>query len=88
MRSKTGSGLRQPGLMAFARKALTRMKGLTSLIFMTAVKLEVVMEISNRSSAVRYEPSTIVAERDFVIVHKSRHWQGRGFAIDPGLNPF
>jgi hypothetical protein len=29
--------------MAFARAALTRMKGLTPLIFMTAVKLKVVM---------------------------------------------
>ena len=42
MRTRTGSGLRQPGLMAFAREALTRMKGLTPLILMTAVKLEVV----------------------------------------------
>jgi hypothetical protein len=47
MRIKTGSGLRQPGLTAFARAALTRMKGLTPLIFMTAVKPKVVMEISN-----------------------------------------
>jgi hypothetical protein len=45
MRTRTGSGLRQPGLMVFARVALTRMKGLMPLIFMTAVKVEVVMEI-------------------------------------------
>jgi hypothetical protein len=32
-RSRTGSGLRHPGLMAFARMALTKMKGLTPLIF-------------------------------------------------------
>src|SRR6266853_1521750 len=46
MRTRTGSGLRQPGLMAFDRKALTRMKGLTPLIFMTAVKPKVVIGIS------------------------------------------
>jgi len=38
MRTRTGSGLRQPGLMVFARTALTRMKGLTPLIFMIAVE--------------------------------------------------
>ena len=40
MRTRTGSGLRQPGLMAFAREALTRTKGLTPLIFMTASSLK------------------------------------------------
>jgi hypothetical protein len=41
MRTRTGSGLRQPGLMAFAREAFTRMKGLTPRIFITALKLVV-----------------------------------------------
>jgi hypothetical protein len=45
----TGRGLRQPGLMALARRALTRMKGLTPLILMAAVKTEVVMEIAARA---------------------------------------
>jgi hypothetical protein len=47
MRTRTGSGLRHPGLMAFALRALTRMKGLTPLICMTAVKPEAPMEILN-----------------------------------------
>jgi hypothetical protein len=47
MRTRTGSGLRHPGLMAFALRVLTRMKGLTPLIFMTAVKPEAPMEIPN-----------------------------------------
>jgi len=45
-RTRTGSGLRQFGLMALAREALTRMKGLMPLIFMTAVKVEVAIGVS------------------------------------------
>src|ERR1700736_6040776 len=44
-RTRTGRGLRHPGLMAFARNALTRIKGLPFRIFMTAAKPKVVMEI-------------------------------------------
>src|SRR6202035_4468812 len=38
MRTRTGSGLRQPGLMTLAREGLTRMKGVTPRILMTALK--------------------------------------------------
>jgi len=60
MRTRTGSGLRQPGLMVRARAALTRMKGLIPFIAMTEVNLEVVMGILNlchpRKCAEIYRP--------------------------------
>jgi hypothetical protein len=37
MRTRTGIGLRQPGLMVLARASLTRMYGLLLRIFITAV---------------------------------------------------
>jgi hypothetical protein len=41
MRTQTGSGLRQPDLTAFARRALTKTYGLIPRILMVAVKVEV-----------------------------------------------
>jgi len=38
-RTSTGSGLRQPGFMAFARRAPTRIKGLIPRIFMIALNV-------------------------------------------------
>src|SRR5579859_700248 len=47
MRTRTGSGFRQPGLIELARNALTRMYGLIPRIRMTAVKRKTAMGPAN-----------------------------------------
>jgi hypothetical protein len=46
MRTRTGRGFRHPGLIAFAREALTRTKGLIPRVLITAVKVVVAMKIN------------------------------------------
>ena len=69
MRTRTGSGLRQPGLMAFARKALTRMKGLMLRIAMIAVKLIVVMHML---AAFALNPKNPLAWRDRAFAYRAK----------------
>jgi hypothetical protein len=51
-------------LDAFAREALTRMKGLTPLISVTAVKLEVVMELSDFEPSMQSPARTLYELKD------------------------
>src|SRR5207245_5497359 len=64
IRTNTGSGLRQRGLMALALRALTRMKGLIPRIFMVAVKPEAFIEISTRTRTTDGQPLRMYAKAD------------------------
>jgi hypothetical protein len=61
MRTRVGSGLRQPGLMASAREALTRIKGLLSRILMTALKF-IIMAILSPEGVPRAGPFVWICE--------------------------
>src|SRR5258706_3032255 len=62
-RTRTGSGLRQSGLMVLAREALTRMKGWMPLILRAAVKVEVVIGVSNPTSQKQLDPWRVQANQ-------------------------
>src|SRR6202040_4207292 len=73
IRTNTGSGLRQPGLMALALRALTRMKGLIPRIFMVAVKPEAFIKSQTRTrttvSVADLTNVSRLAELSFRFVH-------------------
>jgi len=72
IRSRTGSGLRQPGFRALAREGLTAMKGLMPRIFTTALKVEVI--IATRHDKVLHacthiDPWTVLHDHFTSLVH-------------------
>jgi hypothetical protein len=66
-RTNTGNGPRQPGLIVFARKTLTRIYGLTPRNWIAAEKYNTLMAISRRlggdDDSHFHDPSSIVNTR-------------------------